>query len=265
MAFLYETHLHTSQSSACAFSPGRDYIRRYQDLGYSGIFITDHFYRGNSAVNRRLPWPEWVKQFCRGYEDAWEEGVRRGLDVFFGWEETFQGDDYLVYGLDGEWLIKHPESASWTRREQFRQVRAAGGCVVQAHPFRQHYYISRIHLSPLVDAVEAGNAGNHEASYDALALVYARTLGLPVTAGSDIHSAEDVREDSSFGIYLEKKLDTAADYVQTLRQGAIERLRVSPGRFTFRGDEEIILPVDIRDENDLSTGRDLWDFLNICR
>jgi len=125
--YLYEPHLHTSQASACGISPGREYIKRYQDLGYTGIIVTDHFYGGNTAIDRNLPWPKWVDAFCRGYEDARDEGERRGLDVFFGWEETFDGDDYLVYGLDKEWLLQHPEARYWTRKEQYETVSCGGG------------------------------------------------------------------------------------------------------------------------------------------
>ena len=105
IGYLYETHLHTKEGSSCGISSVRDYIKIYLDLGYSGIIITDHFYNGNSTVNRNLKWNEWVHNFIKGYEIAKEEGIRRGLDVFFGWEETFEEDDYLVYGLDKEWLL----------------------------------------------------------------------------------------------------------------------------------------------------------------
>jgi hypothetical protein len=262
MKYLYETHLHTSQSSACGVSPGREYISRYKDLGYTGIIITDHFYRGNTAVDRSLPWKKWVDHFCRGFEDAREEGARRGLDVFFGWEETFEGDDYLVYGLDRQWLLEHPGAARWTRQEQYQWVSRFGGCVVHAHPFRQHYYIDCIHLFPeLVHAVEAANAGNHEQSYDALAKRYAEKLGLPLTAGSDIHHQEDVREDTTFGVYLDKRMETIADYVEAVKTGTIAGLRMSKGRCDYRGDETVKLPVDIRDKNGQPLGQDLREFL----
>jgi hypothetical protein len=262
MSYLYETHLHTVQASACAYSPGRDYIRGYKALGYTGIMVTDHFFNGNSSISRTLPWGEWVHRFCRGYEEAWEEGAKQGLDVFFGWEETFDGDDYLVYGLDKEWLLEHPEAASWTRLDQYRTVQQYGGCVVQAHPFRQHYYISRIHLSTgCVDAVEVANAGNAEQSYDALALRYAQGLGLPITAGSDIHDRDQLKTDGVFGVYLNKKLATIHDYVQAIREHTLGDLRISPGRCDFHGNETVTLPVDIRDGHDRSTCRKLREFL----
>jgi hypothetical protein len=250
------------QASSCATSHGRDYIRRYKALGYTGIIITDHFYNGNSSINRNLPWTKWVDRFCRGYEDARNEGAKLGLDVFFGWEETFDDDDYLVYGLDKEWLLEHPEAAHWTRREQYETVGRYGGCVVQAHPFRQHYYIREIHLSTgCVDGVEVANAGNQSQSYDALALWYAERLGLPMTAGSDIHSAEDVQQGETFGVYLDKKMHTIQDYVQAIREHTIRRLHISPGRCDFQGNETVNLPVDLRDREDQSTYQDLWDFL----
>jgi hypothetical protein len=262
MRYLYETHLHTAQSSACASAFGHEYISVYRDLGYTGLIVTDHFYRGNSRINRSLPWKEWVKRFGEGYESALVEGEKRGLSVFFGWEETFAGDDYLVYGPDRDWLLAHGEAAQWTRKEQFDAIRAAGGCVVQAHPFRQHYWIDEICLSPYgVDAIEIANAGNNMQSYDALAKRYAEKLGLPCTAGSDIHHLERAVKNSSFGVYLNTKMRSIHDYVTAIREKRIAGLKMSAGRCDWHGDESVSLPVDIRDANDRSSGKDLWEFL----
>lgn len=41
--FRYETHLHTYEGSLCGVTPGSLYPQYYKDLGYDGIFITDHF------------------------------------------------------------------------------------------------------------------------------------------------------------------------------------------------------------------------------
>jgi len=230
----------------------------YKELGYSGIIVTDHFYHGNTAVPKNLPWKEWVKQFCKGYEEAKNEGERQSFDVFFGWEETFDGcDDYLVFGLDREWLFEHPEAKYWTRGQQYNAVKAAGGCVVQGHPFRQHHYISRIVLSSgCVDAVEAANATNAEQSYDGLAMRYAQKLGLPYTAGSDMHDSRQITPDGVFGVYVKKKLDTINDFVKDICTNNIAGIKISEGRCDYFGDEKVYLPVDIRDKNDRSTGKD---------
>ena len=87
-------------------------------------------------MERRLPWEERIDLFWKGYEDAKAEGDRIGLDVFFGLEQNFAGDEYLVYGLDKAYMKAHPEMEHWNRRQQLEEVHKAGGCVIQAHPFR---------------------------------------------------------------------------------------------------------------------------------
>ena len=256
MAYLYDTHLHTSQGSACGVSRGKDYIQRYLDLGYTGIIVTDHFYRGNCAVNRGNSWDRWVHKFCIGYEDALEEGTRRGLDVFFGWEETFEGDDYLVYGLDKQWLLEHPEVRSWTRKEQLEETRRYGGCVVQAHPFRQYYYIKNIRLSGCVDAVEAANAAN-DRDFDFFAWTYAKKLKLPVTAGSDAHYVKGLQPETAYGVYLDKMINSIGDYADAVRNNRIAGLKVPEGRFDYHGNEKIELPMDIRNNRDQPIGDNL--------
>lgn len=262
MSYLYETHLHTCQASACAQSRGADYIRPYREMGYSGIIITDHFYNGNTCIPRDLAWKEWVNQFCRGYEDAWNEGQRQGFDVFFGWEETFDYcDDYLIYGLDKDWLLEHPEVKCWTRGEQYRAVKDAGGCVVQAHPFRQHSYIRQIVLSTgCIDAVEAANRANYEQSYDGLAMRYAGILGCPITAGTDLHNAGQICNDWLYGIYVQKKLHSIDDYVKAVCNNTIYGIKSDDGRCDYSGDENIQIPVVIRDHNDRKTGKNWKDF-----
>ena len=255
MSYLYETHLHTRFSSACAVSKGSEYIPIYQDLGYSGMAVTDHFYNGNTAVPRGLPWKEWVKQFCRGYEEARNEGERRGFQVLFGWEETFDDcDDYLIYGLDKEWLLERPEAKNWTRGEQYRAVKAAGGCVIQAHPFRQRNYIRKIVLSTgCVDAVEAAN-GAQEQPFDALAFRYAEKQGFPIIAGTDLHEVSKLRGGAVFGIYVKNKLHSNDDLAQAVCNGGLSGIKITEGRCEYRGDEKITLPVEARDENDRSVG-----------
>ena len=224
--YIYETHLHTSQGSACSSTPGRDYIKRYIDMGYDGVVITDHFFRGNCRVERDLPWREFINRFCSGYEDALNEGLRLGLKVFFGWEETYDGDDFLVYGLDKAWLLDHPEVARWSRAQQFEQVHRYGGCVVQAHPFRAASYIHTIHLSPrMADAVEGYNCGNAP-DWNILGMRYARLSGLPVTAGSDNHHVDRMNRDNLAGVIFDHPLDSIHDYVRAIREREPFRLLI---------------------------------------
>ncbi len=263
MKYMYETHLHTCQSSACGWTKGRDYVPYYQDMGYAGIIVTDHFFRGNTAVKKHLPWHERVNQFCIGYEDAREAGEKAGFSVFFGWEENYQGDEYLIYGLDKQWLLTHPEAERYTRWQQFDAVHKAGGCVVQAHPFRDREYLSAIHLSTgCVDAVEGYNAGN-DLNHDILAVHYAKLLGLPVTAGSDMHQINHRPDELLMGVVFDQPLNSIHDYVKAIREKQPFGVHIPQGRGEWREGVEIRLPVDIRDEIDVSTGGDIRAFLGI--
>jgi hypothetical protein len=233
-------------------------------MGYTGIIVTDHFFNGNTAVHRNMPWKRWVEEYCRGYEEARQEGEKLGLDVFFGWEETFGGDDYLVYGLGKEWLLDHPEAACWTVPQQYREVHTYGGCVVHAHPFRERAYIPRIYLSPRwVDAVEVANGGN-DRSFDVLAMLYAKSLGLPVTAGSDIHDTNQLAAGPLYGVYLDKKMETIQDYVRAVRENAITGLFIPEGRCSPHGDENVPKWVYVREGEKQVTRKRLGDKCGIA-
>ncbi|MDO5154828.1 MAG: PHP domain-containing protein [Eubacteriales bacterium] len=219
MTYLYETHLHTSEASTCAKSSGSDYITYYKNLGYDGIFVTDHFFNGNSCIPKDLPWEERITLFCKGYEKAKTEGDRQGLKVFLGWEVNFNHDEYLVYGLDKQWLLAHPDMLAWDQKTHYEKVKEAGGLVVQAHPFRERDYISQVNLHPYqCDAWEVANAGNpHE--QDILAYRYAKQYQLPMTAGSDIHDASNAVNEKLYAMAFDQPIQTDADYVRAVKQG----------------------------------------------
>ncbi len=228
MEYRYETHLHTCQGSGCGRSTGAEHARYYKEMGYQGIIVTDHFFGGNTAVPGDLPWKERIDWFCSGYEDALSEGQKIGLDVFFGWEQGYDGDEYLVYGLDKQWLLDHPEVENWTRREQLEGVHRAGGCVIQAHPFRDRAYIPKILLArQFCDGIEVANSGN-EPYNDACAMAYAREYGFVTTAGSDNHLSP---ARTLMGIALAEKLGSMQEFAALVRSRADIVPIVPQGRF----------------------------------
>ena len=74
--YLYETHMHTCQASACGRSTGKEHVHFYKDAGYTGIIMTDHFFGGNTAVNRELPWDERIK-----IDNEYVDTFSIGLDI----------------------------------------------------------------------------------------------------------------------------------------------------------------------------------------
>lgn len=203
--------------------------RAFYEAGYTGIIVTDHFYYGNTAVNRRLPWEEWVSRFCLGYEHAKAEGDRLGLQVFFGWESCYRGTEFLIYGPDKEWLLAHPEIRDATVEEQYALVHAAGGIVSHAHPFREEPYIPEIRLYPeYVDAVEGINAthtspaslAHFNPAFNERALAYGREHGLPFTAGSDQHRTEMI----GGGMVFSRRLADIHDFCTAVLAGEAAEL-----------------------------------------
>ncbi len=236
MPFLYETHMHTCQASGCGKSTGKEHARFYKEQGFTGIIMTDHFFGGNTAVDCTLPWEERIDWFWSGYEDAKEEGDRIGLDVFFGLEQNFGFDEYLIYGLSKEYMKAHPEMERWTRKQQLEEVHKAGGCVIQAHPFRMRFYMDRIRLgAEYADGIEVANAGNDPLD-DARAWRYGQEKGLVMTAGSDNHKSP---AGELFGVALEKRLTSIDDYVKIILGRNKIGLYVPEGRFELTDTSEI--------------------------
>lgn len=230
--YAFETHMHTSEASACALSSARSMARFYKSLGYRGIIVTDHFFNGNTAIPSHLPWEQRVSLFCRGFENARAEGESIGLTVFFGWEYCYHGTEFLTYGLNKEWLLAHPESLSWGVEEYLTRVQEDGGFIIHAHPFREAPYIRKIRLFPnLTDAVEAINMRNPETLYDKSAYNYAKEHGLAMTSGSDSHDSETL---PGGGILFEKDIVSIEDFISTLRLGKGFKLlgmnRISDGK-----------------------------------
>ena len=124
--YLYETHLHTMQSSACAHNTGKEMAQAAKDAGYTGIIVTDHSWFGNNCIDQSLLWEEWIEQFCKGYEDAKAWGDKIGLDVFFGYESCYRGTEFLIYGVDKQWLKSHPQIKEASIPEQHQMIREAG-------------------------------------------------------------------------------------------------------------------------------------------
>lgn len=212
--YRYETHLHTSETSKCGITSGADFASHYKSLGYTGIFVTDHFLNGNTTVSEDLPWAERIELFCTGYEAAKEKGCQIGMDVFFGWEYSFGWTHLLTYGLGKEWLLHNPCMLSWDLPHYCDRVHQDGGAVIHAHPFREGIEI--FELAPgHVDAVEVLNSGRSD-QYNQHALDYAASFGLPGVAGSDIHSIEMKR---LCGMGFPQRLSGAKDYITAVRSG----------------------------------------------
>lgn len=217
--FFYELHSHTNAASLCSLVEAEDFVKFYIEKGFSGMVITDHFYHGNTSIDRQLPWDMFIDEFCEGYYRAKREGDKQGFNVFFGFEQKFcdGNDEYIVLGITPDWLKAHPEIRDIDRINFFEKVRNAGGFIIQAHPFRERFYISDIRLAlDYVDAIEVLNIGD-ELKHSRRAYEYAKNVGIPMTAGSDIHSI--INFPTVAGVALENKISSIEELIDAIKSG----------------------------------------------
>lgn len=243
--YLYETHLHTNQGSACGVNSGYEMAKACKEAGYTGIFVTDHNWGGNTCVNKELNFSEWMRLYKRGYEDAKEYGDANDLYVFFGMETGFHGTEFLLCGLSPEWFVENPEIRVSGIEEQYRLVHEAGGMVVQAHPFRVEDYIPEVRNFPeFVDAFETSNAthsspisvSHNNPAWDDMARELAIRTNKPATAGSDVHSTRLF----GGGVAFKRKITSGKDYCKAILSD--EDYILSDGFFWRKKTGEIICP-----------------------
>ena len=220
--YKYEMHLHTSEGSACGKNTGDEMAKACKEAGYDGIFVTNHAWGGNTAVDRSLPWEEWIDAFAVGYRKAKEWGDKNGLKVFWGYESGYNATEFLIYGVTPEWMKERHDLKDASIEEQLKIVHEGGGIVIHAHPYREEFYIPEIRLFPeYVDGVEGVNAthSNHlsqahnNPEFDTKAIEYAKKHNLPMSAGSDVHTTTIF----GGGIMTSKPINDPKDWIRLLK------------------------------------------------
>lgn len=186
--YLYECHLHTCISSKCGKITPEEVVRLYTTMGYTGVFVTDHFLNGNSSIDKDLPWREKIDLYADAYRQVKKAAEGSGLDVFFGVEyHVGNAAEFLLYGITPEWLYEHEEIMNMKPHAVIDFFRENGILVYQAHPMRMRGYVPFISLFPYqVDGIEVYNVGNDQIAND-FAAEYAKTYNLQTICGSDLH------------------------------------------------------------------------------
>ena len=218
--YKYETHLHTSPVSECALASVEEQLTFYKELGYDGVFITNHFLDGNINIDKGKSYEEKLDFYCSDYEKGVELGKKIGIKVFFGVELAYKGTDFLVYGLDKEWFLAHPEIMDMTKRQELKFMMENGALVIQAHPYRESSYIDHIRLFPRsVHGIEIVNANRPQAEND-MAKLYAEHYGLLMLAGSDNHVG--ARQKKMAGVYTQSPIDSVQDFINMVKSRQTE-------------------------------------------
>ena len=215
--YRYETHLHTSPASRCARATVEETLGFYRDLGYAGVFITNHFVDSNVGCDPTLPLGEKLDFFFADYHRARELAPEYGLCVMMGVELSYRGTDFLAYGLDEAWYYGHMDIIEMRKSELLPMMMDEGALVIHAHPYREASYIDHIRLFPrAVHGVEVINACRTEGE-NAMARLYANHYGHIHFAGSDNHVAGRIPRLA--GLEFDTPITSEADFVTRVKAG----------------------------------------------
>ena len=186
--YKYELHCHTGDVSLCAKISPEDLVQRYQDAGYNGLVLTNHFSPMTFWRSAMIPTKKQKAHYLSAYHRM-RQFAGDGFTVLLGIELRHYAtvNDYLVYGVEEDWLMRQDNMLSWNSEEMSRRIHAEGYLVYQAHPYRP--FIHRCEPA-LLDGIEVFNGHTDEAA-NTKAMLWATQCGKPKTSGSDTHTAED--------------------------------------------------------------------------
>lgn len=204
--FLVDLHVHSRLSGDCDADP-QECVERALGLGLHGIAFTEHYSYAASEPLERL-----------------RERYRGRILILRGVEFSAAEGHCLVFGVDTDRACRPHAPVD----ELVRIVNREGGAVVPSHPYRGGSGIGdRILTLAGIAAVEGCNGCNAPV-FNRRAIAAARSLGLPVTGGSDAHTAGEVG--SCYTIFKQRVAEE--NLAGLLRSGefeAVDARRVSEG------------------------------------
>jgi len=205
-----DLHIHTAPRSACSYLDPGELVEKAVQLKLDGICLTEH----------QVVWdPVDVENLAR----------QGGIKIFRGNEYTTNQGDILVFGFyeDLKELL--------TIEQLHEKVKAAGGFMIAAHPFRgfKTFGIGQLQMTveqackrkvfDFVDAVEIGN-GKVSADENDMARKVAEKLGLAGTGGSDAHRVDEI---GKWVTDFEKNIQDERDLVQQLQAGRFAAVKTA--------------------------------------
>ena len=216
MHFKLDAHIHTSETSICAYSSGAEVAQCYHNLGYDAIVITDHL--NNGFINRQKDsthWASCVHSFLKGYRAAKAAGDKLGLTVIMGAELRLQHSfsDFLIYGIDEDFLLKNPFLHRRTI-EDFYAKFSDQILIIQAHPFRDGHTDVKPNF---IHGIEITNGNPDHTNNNNLAqALFEKHPHMYTTKGSDTHNIAHAG-------YTHMLFKQPIPHAKALRQAILER------------------------------------------
>lgn len=213
MQYKTELHVHTREVSPCADLTAQQVAERFLAAGYTSLVVTNH-YCDYVVDNAGDTWQEKMDYYLAPYRTM-KEYAKGRLHVLLGLELRFleNFNDYLVYGVDEQFLYDHPELHKMRLKDFSAFAKQHGLLIFQAHPFRNRMTV----MNPaLLDGVEVFNGHKGHDSRNQLADLWAKRYGLLRSSGSDFHHPDS---EEVGGILTEEPITSVEQLLQALRTG----------------------------------------------
>lgn len=182
---LIDLHAHTSGISKCCRYPASKILECASEIGINGIVLTNHYQKNyivNDDVNAFAD--EYVEEFY--FTEKLGNGL--GMKVFWGIEvtmELYPNVHMLIYGIDTNFLKKHPLVFDYSHEEIYTAVKDNNGVLIQAHPFRNGTTVLN---TDFLDGIEVNCHPLYKNSYSNEIFNIAKKNNLIVTCGGDFHA-----------------------------------------------------------------------------
>ena len=215
MTYKYEMHCHTKMVSQCGRMEPKDITQMYRDRGYSGIVVTEHYSPLTFGVNSYKA-NKLIDFYLSSYYEM-KKYETEDFSVFFGMElrHFATGADYLIYGVDPEWLRQQPNLLVRWEKPIYKLMHEQGYLVFQAHPFRP--YILRCNPK-YIDGIEVYN-GKCDEKTNEKARRWAEKTGKLIVSGSDFHEGANLARG---GIRTTRRITDNKDLVELLKSQEFE-------------------------------------------
>ncbi len=220
MKYKYQLHTHTSPTSKCARTTPAELAKALYEGGYAGCVLTNHFYHGNTGVDRGLSWDDFVAAYERDYIECKREGEKYGLDILFGLEEGIGGPcEILCYGITPEMLYEHPELLEYSAETWYRTLHSCGALIIQAHPYRNGG-----HPLPFecIDGIEVYNHAHNPELNDRAEEFAKEHPSLILASGGDTHDPGNV---PFGGIETDVRIRDESELARIIKAGEYQLLK----------------------------------------
>ena len=208
--------------------------------GFTAVVLTAHLHSEYlSRIDTQHNWDMVMDHYLSGYHASKKRGDEVGLDVLLGAEFRFpeNDNDYLVYGIDEQWLRSNPYACCMSAQEFYDKFHNEV-LIIHAHPFREGS--APVQETAIHGAEIINNNPRHPNNNDQALAMCRRHPEYFRLAGSDTHRDGD---EARAGVILPERVKDSRAY-----KHMIETLQFQP----WCPDYPDILAADaeMRKEND---------------